>query len=118
MAGYSLKAKPGRLDQRTSEPTIKVVPAASRRTNGRKRQEWRKAAWVSACGLCAMCGKLMRFPDGFELDHIVPLCAGGADDPSNMQVLCVSWGDDGKKGGCHVAKTAEEAANGWVETRG
>lgn len=26
-------------------------------------------------------------PLGFEVDHIIPLYAGGADDPSNMQLL-------------------------------
>ena len=26
-------------------------------------------------------------PPGYEVDHIVPLCAGGADRPENMQLL-------------------------------
>ena len=26
-------------------------------------------------------------PEGYEVDHIVPLCAGGADRPENMQLL-------------------------------
>lgn len=26
-------------------------------------------------------------PEGYEVDHIIPLCAGGADSPENMQLL-------------------------------
>lgn len=28
-----------------------------------------------------------RTPEGYEVDHIIPLCAGGADSPENMQLL-------------------------------
>ena len=30
---------------------------------------------------------LERTPEGYEVDHIIPLCAGGADSPENMQLL-------------------------------
>lgn len=30
---------------------------------------------------------LTRTPPGYEVDHIVPLCAGGKDSPENMQLL-------------------------------
>ncbi len=30
---------------------------------------------------------LERTPEGYEVDHIVPLCAGGKDAPENMQLL-------------------------------
>ena len=30
---------------------------------------------------------LEQTPPGYEVDHIVPLCAGGADSPENMQLL-------------------------------
>lgn len=30
---------------------------------------------------------LEQTPPGYEVDHIVPLCAGGADRPENMQLL-------------------------------
>ena len=32
---------------------------------------------------------LSRVPPGFQVDHIVPLCAGGADHPDNMQLLTI-----------------------------
>ena len=33
---------------------------------------------------------LKRVPAGHVIDHIVPLCAGGADRPSNMQLQTIS----------------------------
>lgn len=30
-----------------------------------------------------------RTPPGYEVDHIIPLCAGGKDSPENMQLLTV-----------------------------
>ncbi len=36
-----------------------------------------------------------------EVDHVVPLWAGGADDESNYQSLCSP---------CHKVKTASEAS--------
>ncbi|WP_458400075.1 HNH endonuclease signature motif containing protein [Mailhella sp.] len=32
---------------------------------------------------------LNRVPPGFQVDHIVPLCAGGPDHPDNMQLLSI-----------------------------
>jgi len=46
-----------------------------------------------------MCGKLTDYPDGFELDHVVPLFKGGADVDDNLQVLHVE---------CHATKTAND----------
>ncbi|MFV1449142.1 HNH endonuclease signature motif containing protein [Maribacter sp. HS] len=40
-------------------------------------------------------------PEGYEIDHIIPLSQGGSDDPSNMQLLTVDQ---------HKAKTARERA--------
>lgn len=41
-----------------------------------------------------------RVPPGYEVDHIVPLSAGGADTPSNMELISKS---------AHHRKTARES---------
>lgn len=30
-----------------------------------------------------------RVPRGYQVDHIIPLCAGGQDVPDNMQLLTI-----------------------------
>lgn len=42
-----------------------------------------------------------KVPDGYEVDHIIPLSEGGTDDPSNMQLLTKKQ---------HAIKTARERA--------
>lgn len=42
---------------------------------------------------CAQCRQLMMT---WEIDHVVPLCAGGYDDIHNLQALCPN---------CHSMKT-------------
>lgn len=73
-------------------------PDAVERTRGRAWME-RRAKWLRANPLCCMCQA-----DGFvrvadEVDHIVPLVDGGADDESNYQSLCKDH---------HKTKTAAE----------
>ncbi len=55
---------------------------------------------------------MVNFPEGFELDHKVPLFMGGEDVEANCQVLCVRFemieGQRIKKG-CHASKTSTEA---------
>lgn len=48
-------------------------------------REWRvrRAAWLADHPDCVKCGE-----PATEVDHIVPLSAGGADDESNYQSLC------------------------------
>jgi len=43
-----------------------------------------------------------KIPSGYEIDHIVPLSEGGADVPSNMQLITIEE---------HKQKTARERAN-------
>ena len=62
---------------------------------------------------CQSCGRLVDYPWGFELDHIVPLSQGGPDTEDNCQVLCVWVDETGKKRGCHVDKTNAETVNAW-----
>lgn len=60
-----------------------------------KRSEANKNAFLKSQGY-------RETPNGYQIDHIVPLSEGGADDPSNMQLLTVNQ---------HKAKTARERAN-------
>ena len=49
--------------------------------------------------VCERCGFVPEHPSQLDIDHIVPLSEGGADDPSNYQTLCAN---------CHRLKTLEE----------
>ncbi len=98
------------MQPRVSEVQQARVPVdttAQRRMTGRALQARRLRIWASS-PRCAGCGRLTRFPDGFELDHKVALFAGGADEDANCQVLCVSIDEAGRKAGCHADKTAAE----------
>lgn len=94
-------------------PSRKVQPLPTTREHrltGRKLQDRRMKVWTRNPH-CAHCGKLCDFPGGFELDHVVPLYLGGADDESNCQVLCVAWktvNGQRVKLGCHAEKTARD----------
>lgn len=82
---------------------------ASRRVTGRALQARRLQAW-NQNPTCAVCGRLVEYPYGFELDHIVALYLGGADVAANCQLLCVWFDHDGRKQGCHADKTRSDAA--------
>lgn len=88
---------------------------ATARARGRARQEARLRIWLRDGPNCAACGEVVDITPGtdrpFELDHIVPLWAGGKDIDSNRQCLCVTYDADGGKRGCHVEKTAREAVD-------
>lgn len=90
--------------------TLKVHVVADRRITGRRLQARRLAVWRQD-PTCAACGRVVNFPEGFELDHKVPLFMGGEDIEANCQVLCVNFelieGQRIKKG-CHASKTNAE----------
>ena len=89
--------------------TIKnVTTETQRKVTGRMLARRRFKLW-SKSPHCAMCKRLVDYPRGFELDHEVPLWKGGSDAEANCQILCVYYGTDGKKQGCHAIKTALEA---------
>ena len=75
--------------------------AATPRTRGRKWME-RRAAWLREHPMCVMCEMQGFVTAAEEVDHIVPLWDGGADDESNYQSLCKP---------CHSDKTAREAGH-------
>lgn len=74
--------------------------AATPRTRGRKWMN-RRERWLMDNPLCCDCQAEGKVSQGEEVDHIVPLWAGGADDESNYASRCKPH---------HAAKTAREAA--------
>ncbi|MEH3087706.1 MAG: HNH endonuclease signature motif containing protein [Xylophilus ampelinus] len=94
-ATHRISAAPaGRIQQ---APRMAATP----RTRGRKWMT-RRERWLSEHPLCVECQARGQVTAGEEVDHIVPLWAGGADDESNYQTLCRTD---------HAAKTAREAAD-------
>lgn len=93
---------------RTIGPSIRPAPSRSdQRVWGRGSQARRLRMWT-ASPYCVDCGRLTDFPNGFELDHEIPVEQGGSEDDSNLKVRCVWWDEHGKKCGCHEAKTQRE----------
>ena len=78
---------------------VQSNPIATKRTRG---SVWmvRRARWLSSSPLCVMCEAEGRVTAAQEVDHIIRLEIGGADDESNYQSLCVEH---------HKAKTKSEA---------
>lgn len=81
--------------------TARAQPITETRLSGRRNQSRRWRLW-KADPHCAHCRRLVAFPEGFQIDHIIPLYKGGEDADRNCQVLCV--GPDG----CHEKKTAAD----------
>jgi|SRR5690625_3131950 len=79
-------------------PVSQAHKARARRLTGRRLQRRRLDMWT-ASPQCAACERYTQYPNGFELDHIVPLHQGGEDAESNLQVLCIE---------CHETKTLKE----------
>lgn len=73
------------------------------RLRGRKLQAARLRIW-SQDPHCAMCRKLVAYPDGFELDHKQAIVNDGSNDDDNLQVLCAGPGSND----CHAKKTAQD----------
>lgn len=92
------------------QPTVKLAklgslprlgnPAATPRMRGRALQE-RRERWMRLRPLCVRCEERGIVRLWTQLDHVVPLFKGGADDDSNLQGLCDP---------CHAAKTAADLA--------
>lgn len=54
----------------------------------------KQAAAFKRTHACPATGKVQRACPGYVVDHIMPLCAGGADEPANMMWMSAA---DGKK---------------------
>jgi len=61
----------------------------------------RRMIFERDAGICQVCGEEVDFygpntvspfmeKSKAHIDHIVPVCAGGGDDPSNLRLLCMS----------------------------
>ncbi len=70
---------------------------------GRRRlsPRMRLSLFLASGGACQACHMPIAAGRAWHLDHVIPLSLGGADDPSNLQVLCRS---------CHRHKTAQDVS--------
>jgi len=92
---------------KTLKPNIRILDGriakqgtAERRIDGNTRAAVVKRLSRERPRMCATCYASGKVRLGMELDHIVPLWAGGSNEVSNLQWLCVP---------CHRDKTAREA---------
>jgi hypothetical protein len=77
------KSKTRSLSNKSSS-SISYHPSVKRDSKGRIiRSEEAKQAFLKSRGL-------KKVPPGYQVDHKVPLYAGGSDTPSNMQLLTTS----------------------------
>lgn len=82
-----------------NQQPLKVLEAkagTTQRVRGRKWMRARDRVLLAGAWACASCG---RTHPSNQVDHVVSLEQGGANDDVNLQVLCVD---------CHSAKTAAE----------
>lgn len=62
----------------------------NRHYSAQKRLEAKYPLWEKQEGKCNGCKRdIEQLRDG-QIDHIVPKCKGGTDDPDNLQFLCHS----------------------------
>lgn len=80
---------------------------AAKRVTGRKLQDRNLRIKTRDMFTCQQCG-LVTAPRFLQVDHRRPLAEGGTEDDSNLQSLCIV----GPDGGCHGAKSKQEAAIG------
>jgi len=102
--GPKLARLPDRIQSQAARlQTLQTTPGATRRTRGgawmrTRARILRRDEWQCQCTDCKAAG---RIREGVEVDHVVPLEAGGADVDANLQAIHPD---------CHKVKTAREAA--------
>jgi 5-methylcytosine-specific restriction protein A len=87
----------------TVRSTLRTVTTRTQRTTGSALMKTRERIFARDMGMCQCgdCKALGRIRLAEEVDHIVPLWAGGLDVDENRQAI---------NGECHKAKSAAEAA--------
>jgi len=58
---------------------------------------FRLSLFLRRKGTCAGCNQKIEAGKAWDIDHILPLALGGANEPDNLQILCRS---------CHRSKTS------------
>jgi 5-methylcytosine-specific restriction protein A len=87
------------LQPRISYKNNKNKISSNSRITGGKWVAIKKLFELSNPRICAECDREGKVGNGEELDHIVPLWAGGSNDFKNFQWLCRSH---------HIAKNKQE----------
>ena len=86
----------------TLKPSIATIdtrrgaPVAVERIRGRARQRTRNRIMLRDGYTCQVCGRVTA---DLEVDHVIPLYAGGNNSDSNLQSLCKA---------CHKLKSDQE----------
>lgn len=96
----NLKPRVATLNQQRVQTIRHLNPTATPRQRGRPWQR-RREEWLRDHPLCAACESRGEVAQAEEVDHVIPLEQGGADDESNLQSLCIP---------CHKDKSAREAS--------
>jgi 5-methylcytosine-specific restriction protein A len=86
------------IKPRVSPMDTKKIAGAVKRIGGRARIRIRERILLRDCYTCRRCGRVDK-GSCLEVDHIVPLCLGGAEGDENRQTLCID---------CHKEKSAVE----------
>ncbi len=84
-----------------AKSTVRSVSNEDQRITGSRWIKIKKIYERHHPRLCVECDRQGKVGNGDELDHIIPLWAGGTNDEHNLQWLCVTH---------HKEKTAKEAS--------
>lgn len=76
-----LKSSSMKLNKSSKNPTLSSTTGVKRDSKGRiERSSKAKKEFLKS-------KSYDKVPEGYEVDHIIPLYKGGVDEPSNMQLL-------------------------------
>ena len=59
---------------------------------------FRLSLFLKKKGICSACSLKIEAGKAWDIDHILPLALGGANEPKNLQILCKP---------CHQSKTSQ-----------